>query len=318
MGTFHHDSANLLRYTLGENERSDPFTWQLLREDCPASVLPVGRNAQDLLLPIAGLTPMERALAQGLSPRAAALQLLRAIRDAREHLIPTGELLLSLPFLYYKEETGQVLLLCLPTDGAGSGSEPTRQLFRSVFAAAVTRESPYRAEISEALCYLNGEDYTPEGMVQRLQMEKPPAEPKVNCAAEEAKVSLGERVKKFLSGEPTAELPDLSDRGDPDDLYFLTVRATGLEFPLGEERTVIGSDPEQADLCLPCNVFAEAAHAAITRERGGYYAADLQTKTGLRLNGRKVRPWRPERLESGDVLRIGEDEIVFSRRKIPK
>ena len=41
---------------------------------------------------------------------------------------------------------------------------------------------------------------------------------------------------------------------------------------------------------------------------------DLNTEAGTFRNGERVRMWEPEVLESADIIRIGDDEIVYSER----
>ncbi len=355
-------NANMLKYKPAEGEHLDPLTLQMLRAHPGKGLLPVGRDGEYLLYPIAGMHPAEEALRNGMSLKELVTGVLETVRAARDNMIPVGELVLHPSYLYIKE--GQVCMLCIPTDLAPAYSVSHRDLFRCLAAESVTVPGQEAAALS-LLKVLNREDYDLDRLIRwtkepdpepaeahperdpwqeewarkmgpiRNAFEEPPAyteekripnreRPKTAERKKENAVPFRERVKSYLRGtteipaEDTQELPDLRDYGEPDDTYFLVVRATGREVPLGEGETVIGSDPQQADVCLSCNVLCDPVHARIFRDGGSYFAEDLRSKAGIKCNGRKVRLWHPERLNAGDVLRIGEDEIVFSRRRVPK
>lgn len=304
----HRNNPNMLTYEPDAGEQIDEFTMNMLREEAPAQIAIVGRDGPRLLLPVSSCQRATDVIQQGTPVAGVIRSLLEAVREARRCMVPVAELLLSPEYIYINKDTHKVTLLCLPTDRAAQYSAEPRELFRSLAAAAAFPGNPERDEVWELLCYLNSREYSLEGLVQR-----------VNRPKEEKPEPAGRRGKlqSFLAGD-TQELPEVQAYRGPDDAYSLVLRSTGQEFSLGKRAAVIGSDPAKADICLRCNAFVDAEHAKITWERGSYYVEDLHSHAGIRRNSKKIRLWRPERLEPGDVLKIGEDELVFSCRNMPK
>lgn len=312
MFTFTDEKNNgLLHYELEPGERVDEFTINMLKEAGPAHVNVVGREEGGLLLPVSHCVLASEAVRTGEPVAPIIHSLMEAIREARRCMIPVAELLLDIRFLYINKVTREVTLLCLPTDRAAQYSQEPRELFRSLAASAVYPGTLNRNETWDLLCYINSDEYSLEGLVEYLNR------PKDEKKEPEPEQSRRGKLQAFLAGD-TQELPEIQAYGGPDDAYSVVLRSTGQEFGLGKHAAVIGSDPARADICLRCNAFVDAEHAKITWERGSYYVEDLHSHTGIRRNSRKVRVWRPERLEPGDVLKIGEDELVFSCRNMPK
>ncbi|GAB4113953.1 MAG: protein kinase [Roseiflexaceae bacterium] len=75
-------------------------------------------------------------------------------------------------------------------------------------------------------------------------------------------------------------------------------------------------DPRQnhypeIDLAEHDRGIASRNHALIQRDTGGYSLVDLGSTNGTLLNGALVPPRTPQRLRSGDRIKIGEVEIEF-------
>lgn len=302
------NSDHMLCYEPAPGEHLDEFTLNMLREENPGQIPVVGREEDRLLLPVSFGPGALEAVRQGSPVQPILLSLFQAVREARRCMIPVSELLLNAHYLYINKDTREVVLLCLPAEYASQYSQDPRELFLTIAAAGVFKDNPEWEKNLDLLCYLNSEEYSLEGLVQYLNR---PREEKKEEAPRKS------RLQAFLSGD-TQELPEIRAYGGPDDAYSLVLRSTGQEFPLGKHDAVIGSDPAKADICLRCNAFVDPEHAKLTWERGSYYIEDLHSHAGIRRNSRKVRLWRPERLEPGDVLKIGEDELVFSCRNMPK
>ncbi len=52
-------------------------------------------------------------------------------------------------------------------------------------------------------------------------------------------------------------------------------------------------------------------HAQILRRAGGFHLLDLQSTNGTRLNGRQLKPGDRVELNDGDILLIGDVQLVF-------
>jgi len=69
---------------------------------------------------------------------------------------------------------------------------------------------------------------------------------------------------------------------------------------------MLGRDPNN-DIVIDTDVVSRQ-HARLERRDSGYEIIDLGSTTGTLVNG---RPVHQQRLRDGDVIRIGEAEIVF-------
>jgi hypothetical protein len=81
----------------------------------------------------------------------------------------------------------------------------------------------------------------------------------------------------------------------------------GAEFPLNSAPVTVGRGG-QNDLVLTGDEFASARHARIEVRGDGAWVQDLESTNGTFVNGARVAGAR--RLEAGDVLRVGETDLV--------
>jgi hypothetical protein len=81
----------------------------------------------------------------------------------------------------------------------------------------------------------------------------------------------------------------------------------GAEFPLNSAPVTVGRGG-QNDLVLTGDEFASARHARIELRRDGAWVQDLESTNGTFVNGSRVTG--AQRLDAGDVLRVGETDLV--------
>jgi Inner membrane component of T3SS, cytoplasmic domain len=81
----------------------------------------------------------------------------------------------------------------------------------------------------------------------------------------------------------------------------------GAEFPLDSAPVTVGRGG-QNDLVLTGDEFASARHARIEVRGDGAWVQDLESTNGTFVNGARVTG--ALRLEAGDVLRVGETDLV--------
>jgi len=84
----------------------------------------------------------------------------------------------------------------------------------------------------------------------------------------------------------------------------------GSELALDSEPMTIGRDSHN-DIPLPGDKFASSSHARFEPRRDGVWVEDAGSTNGTYLNGVKLK--RTRRLETGDVVRIGETDLRFER-----
>jgi pSer/pThr/pTyr-binding forkhead associated (FHA) protein len=81
----------------------------------------------------------------------------------------------------------------------------------------------------------------------------------------------------------------------------------GGEFPLNSAPVTVGRGG-QNDLVLGGDEFASARHARIEMRGDGVWVQDLDSTNGTYVNGSRVAG--AQRLDAGDVLRVGETDLV--------
>jgi FHA domain-containing protein len=81
----------------------------------------------------------------------------------------------------------------------------------------------------------------------------------------------------------------------------------GDEFPLNSAPVTVGRGG-QNDLVLTGDEFASARHARIESRSDGVWVQDLDSTNGTYVNGARVAG--AQRLAAGDVLRVGETDLV--------
>ena len=81
----------------------------------------------------------------------------------------------------------------------------------------------------------------------------------------------------------------------------------GGEFPLNSAPVTVGRGG-QNDLVLGGDEFASARHARIELRGDGVWVQDLDSTNGTFINGSRVAG--AQRMGAGDVLRVGETDLV--------
>jgi pSer/pThr/pTyr-binding forkhead associated (FHA) protein len=81
----------------------------------------------------------------------------------------------------------------------------------------------------------------------------------------------------------------------------------GDEFPLNSAPVTVGRGG-QNDLVLAGDEFASARHARIEMRGDGAWVQDLDSTNGTYVNGTRVAG--AQRLGAGDVLRVGETDLL--------
>jgi hypothetical protein len=88
-------------------------------------------------------------------------------------------------------------------------------------------------------------------------------------------------------------------------------------FTLGGERIIVGA-ADEADLVLDDGTVSQV-HVRLDRSGGIWMLADLGSKNGTLLNGRRIAS--PHRLRHGDDIVVGRTKLVFldkaTQRKYP-
>jgi hypothetical protein len=89
----------------------------------------------------------------------------------------------------------------------------------------------------------------------------------------------------------------------------------GREMILAKDRVVIGR-AETCDVPLFGDTRVEKQHATIVLEKGSYYLDAAATPIGTFVNDRQIVGRAP--LKSGDLIRVGKNELRFNERRKKK
>jgi pSer/pThr/pTyr-binding forkhead associated (FHA) protein len=104
-------------------------------------------------------------------------------------------------------------------------------------------------------------------------------------------------------------------RGEPPPPGRLVVRqssalAKGRAYETGPVPTTIGRADDN-EIALDGDEFASGHHARIESQRDGVWLIDLGSTNGTFVNGERIDGRR--RLRRGDVVQVGDTELVFER-----
>lgn len=83
-----------------------------------------------------------------------------------------------------------------------------------------------------------------------------------------------------------------------------TARIAKPSFSIGKQR-------QKVDFCIPDNNSVSRVHAVITCKGGMYYISDQNSTNYTYVNGNKVNPNQEVKLNSGDKIRLADDEFEF-------
>ena len=98
----------------------------------------------------------------------------------------------------------------------------------------------------------------------------------------------------------------------------LTVRSVDgneLYYPLGKATVVIGRAEQVKVQVVDDLVSTKHLHIRFVASESAYYAMDLKSKNGTRINGLRITA--DLRLADGDLIEIGASSITFHDREFP-
>jgi tetratricopeptide (TPR) repeat protein len=97
-------------------------------------------------------------------------------------------------------------------------------------------------------------------------------------------------------------------------LYIHYYNGTHRIYTLTKANTTIGR-LETCDLLLG-DIKVSRHHAEINKQSASISITDLGSANGTFYNGQRLTAHRSQNLEDGDIIKIGDSEFVFSRRRV--
>ena len=97
-------------------------------------------------------------------------------------------------------------------------------------------------------------------------------------------------------------------------ITILSGDLSGTSFPLKDEHYTVGRN-DSADLCIPEPTIS-GHHCSLTLVGEGVYSIkDEGSTNGTRLNGEKLEPDQPRTMKDGDLLQVGNVELLFENKE---
>ena len=90
-------------------------------------------------------------------------------------------------------------------------------------------------------------------------------------------------------------------------------RKLGENIIINKPRFVLGKDEAHVDYCIKKNGAISRQHAAISVMQDGVYVEDLGSTNGTFVNGNKLSASMPRMLNSGDVIKLADEEFEFRK-----
>ncbi len=337
-------SCNILKYRVCNHTEIDEFAMRILKEgEIPGVFIPgIAKKDDgiDFLVPVSNSMLLEEYLYTGTQkamgvnslPEVAELvrQAIEIDKRCSGYMLGESVLIKNLKYTYVTD--GRLQLICLPVAEAIYESDNDRNFFKSILAAGSYSEDEWKA-VGTLLNFINSDKFNLDEFLFYLE--------KVTKAEERAKAEVGKtddleieievlsskdelpsgrnlfrKLKKFLFPDVGAESsPERqTERIAPTGIHVLAVRSTGDEYPLCFGPDVIGLDENTCSICFPNSKVIDENHCKVYFDRNRFYIEDMSSKEGTFINNEKLIPGKPKALEYGDLIRVGGEELVFSKR----
>ena len=280
-----NSNNNILVYRIDDFDELDEFTLKMIRVNPIDEVLTIGIDDNNILLAVSNLTPLDEYL-RWKGRELTAEDILNQFEEIKSkvegYMIPDGQLILNYEFAYVDD--GKLRFPLVPTTYSYLETHTEKEFI---------------------LCIKDALGDRPEKKIK----EKRTREPK------KAKRSIGERMRGFVFSGSGDDVFEFESEGMlPEGVNVIKVRSTGAEYPLLFGPDTIGTDDSRCSIPLSGKVGVEAEHCVITLAHGKYNIADLNSKGGTFLNGLPLEPGKTYELRSADLITVGDEQLVFSRR----
>ncbi len=304
---FDRDSSNnnILVYRIDDFDELDEFTLKMVRANPIEEVLTIGTDNNNLLLAVSNFTPLDEYLRREDSQLSVGeiLNQFKEIKSKVEgYMIPTDELILNYEFAYIDD--GKLRLPLVPTTYSHFETHTEKE-----FVLCCQDALGYIPKKVKGKKKTRGTEGVAENELKNSEVIKQPSKNK------KAKRSIGERMRGLIFSGSGDDVFEFENEGMlPEGVNVIKVRSTKAEYPLLFGPDTVGTDETRCSIPLSGKAGVEAEHCVITLAHGKYNIADLNSKGGTLLNGLPLEPGKTYELRSADLITVGEEELVFSRR----
>ena len=344
---FEYDFAgrhSLFRYYSSQNEVLDKETWKIIEsKSANRNLLPVTLHREGehcvFTYDISGTVNMMAWREDLIQEERDRLEdkIQKAVSNLTEKGIPHSEIMMEKRYMYAEIATGEVKLVCIPVNQEEKKAsdpfkiseserlplippEPKGNLSDEIFEmkADSFSQQPWRDVISET-----EEKPWEKGEAVELPAEEKPWEKReaVELPAEE-KTWEKEKAPGIYEEDNDSQTVLLRDDGDNETILLkktykihaeLVRERTQEIFSITVENCKLGKRALMTDICIRNNPTISREHCVIRFREGEYYIEDLNSSNYTYLNGIRVMPAHPEKLEHGDRIRMSDEEFIFRK-----
>lgn len=110
-----------------------------------------------------------------------------------------------------------------------------------------------------------------------------------------------------LKAEPVKQ----EQKSDSEKLPYLVRRSTGERIVINKDIFKLGKDATCVDYVVDNNPTISRNHANIERKKNGCYVKDKGSLNHTFVDGKKLEPEKPKKLESGSLLQLADEVFQF-------
>lgn len=318
--------CNILRYSVESREAVDEFAMRVLKQGEIKGVFVPGisenKNGTFLLIPVSNSVPLEEYLrleaerTGGFNSIKDAVELIRQAIYTEDschgYMLGNSVLIKNIKYAYVTD--GSLCLICLPVEGAAYESDSDRSFFRSILSSGVYSDSDWNTAAG-LINFVNSDEFSRDEflfMINSIIESKVPHRAENELGKTDWLKKLKDFFKTGTAKSDTAETQTV--RTAPSGIYMLAVRSTLEEYPICFGPDFIGRDENVCSICFPENNAISETHCKVYFDRNKFYLVDLDSELGTYLNNEKIPPNKPKAIVPGDLIRVGSEELVFSKR----
>lgn len=93
---------------------------------------------------------------------------------------------------------------------------------------------------------------------------------------------------------------------------YLIREQTGEKFTIGVKECTIGKKESSVDICIKYNPTISRVHCMINYREGVYYIEDCNSKNYTYLNGKRLNPGEPEKMDDQCKIKLSDEEFLFT------